>query len=71
DQATDRAHRIGQSQVVNVISLIAKGTVEERIVELQESKKELIEAVMEQGLNNEGLLKKLTTEELVSLFEII
>lgn len=69
DQATDRAHRIGQKQVVNVVSLIARGTVEERVVELQESKKELIESVMEQDLNGEGLVKKLNPEELLRLFD--
>lgn len=68
NQATDRAHRIGQMEVVNVISLIAKDTVEERVLALQESKKELIETVMENGLSNEDALKKLSKEELLDLF---
>ncbi len=34
DQASDRAHRIGQKNVVNVIKLIAKGTAEERVIKL-------------------------------------
>ena len=38
DQATDRAHRIGQKNVVEVIKLIAKDTIEEKIIELQERK---------------------------------
>lgn len=46
DQASDRAHRIGQKNVVNVIKLIAKGTAEERVINLQETKKELIEDVI-------------------------
>ena len=37
DQASDRAHRIGQKNVVNVIKLIAKGTAEERVINLQET----------------------------------
>lgn len=69
DQATDRAHRIGQNQVVNVIKLIAKGTVEERVVQLQENKKELIDTVMESGLNSEEALKKLSKEEILSLLD--
>ena len=44
NQATDRAHRIGQQNVVTVYKLIAKGTIEEKIVSLQEKKKEATEA---------------------------
>ena len=42
DQATDRAHRFGQKSNVEVIKLIAKGTIEEKILKLQEDKKEVI-----------------------------
>ena len=38
EQATDRAHRIGQKKTVEVIKLIAKGTIEEKIYDLQEKK---------------------------------
>ena len=41
DQATDRAHRIGQTQDVNVYQIVAKDTIEERILRLQEKKSEL------------------------------
>ena len=41
NQATDRAHRIGQKNVVNVYRILAKGTIEEKIVELQERKLQL------------------------------
>ena len=47
DQATDRAHRIGQKQVVTVYKLIAKDTIEEKIVALQEKKKELADQILE------------------------
>lgn len=39
NQATDRAHRIGQKNVVTVYKLIAKGTIEEKIIKLQQMKK--------------------------------
>ncbi len=45
-QATDRAHRIGQDKTVFVYKLIAAGTVEERMVELQERKRVLVEGVL-------------------------
>ncbi|NOV80700.1 C-terminal helicase domain-containing protein [Clostridium saccharobutylicum] len=41
EQATDRAHRIGQKHIVEVIKLIAKDTIEEKIMLLQEDKKYL------------------------------
>ena len=41
NQATDRAHRIGQTQDVNVYQIVAKDTIEERILKLQEKKNEL------------------------------
>ena len=46
NQATDRVHRIGQTQRVSVFKLIAKGTIEERIVQMQESKRDLAESVL-------------------------
>ncbi|SHK06270.1 Superfamily II DNA or RNA helicase, SNF2 family [Clostridium cavendishii DSM 21758] len=46
DQATDRAHRIGQKNQVEVIRLIARGTIEERIYELQEKKKSMVDLVV-------------------------
>ena len=64
DQATDRAHRIGQENVVNVYKLIAKGTIEENIVKLQDLKKELADQV----LNGEGMnTGSFTKEELIEL----
>jgi SNF2 family DNA or RNA helicase len=46
DQATDRAHRIGQSRVVTSYKLIARGTVEEKILRLQERKREVTRGLL-------------------------
>ena len=64
NQATDRAHRIGQKNVVTVYRLIAKGTIEEKILELQEKKMELADKV----LGGEGLGgQRLSREEILEL----
>lgn len=48
-QATDRAHRMGQKNTVHVIRMVARGTIEEKINELQEKKKNLIDEVIQPG----------------------
>ncbi|AOZ96879.1 DEAD/DEAH box helicase [Butyrivibrio hungatei] len=64
NQATDRAHRIGQKNVVTVYRLIMKDTIEERIILLQNKKKELAD----QLLNSDSLsTPKLSKEELLEL----
>ncbi len=68
DQASDRAHRIGQKSVVNVIKLIAKDTAEERVINLQEAKKELIEDVINGNLDNSATLKNLSKYDIIDLF---
>ncbi len=68
DQATDRAHRIGQDKSVFVYKLITAGTVEERIVEMQARKRQLAEGVHEQGGGKQPLW---SSEELESLFQPI
>jgi SNF2 family DNA or RNA helicase len=68
DQATDRAHRIGQKNVVQVFKLISEGTIEERIINLQESKKELINGILESDYKSENALGSLSKEELIELF---
>lgn len=55
NQATDRAHRIGQTKNVHVIKLITKGTIEERIIELQEKKKILSDNLIEGNTSSENL----------------
>ena len=67
-QATDRAHRIGQTKVVTAYRLIARGTVEEKIFALQNRKKELTKAVVEREAD-EPLLETLSFEEIESLLE--
>lgn len=63
-QATDRAHRIGQTREVQVIRLVVKDTVEERILKLQETKQQLADAVLSGGVTS---LSSITAEELLSL----
>lgn len=66
NQATDRAHRIGQENVVNVYKLIVKGTIEDNIVKLQERKRELAEQV----LGGDGMGgASFTKEELLELLQ--
>lgn len=66
DQATDRAHRIGQKNPVQVVRLIARDTIEEKIVRLQEQKRQLAQSVVE-GVTPS--LTDLTAEELLELLE--
>lgn len=47
NQATDRAHRIGQTNVVTVYKLVTQGTIEEKIMDIQEKKRKLAEQVLE------------------------
>ena len=64
DQATDRAHRIGQTRAVTVYRLVAKGTVEEKIMALKGRKKELAEAVIAEDA---GALRGLSADDVRTL----
>ena len=66
DQATDRAHRIGQTRAVHVIKLIAHDTIEEKVSELQTRKKELIDLVVTPG---EVLPSALSAKDIRALFD--
>ena len=66
NQATDRAHRIGQTKPVFVYRLVAENTVEEKVIELQEKKKELFDSVVSSdGFSSSAL----TMDDLKALFD--
>lgn len=67
NQATDRTHRIGQTANVNVYNLIAKNTIEEKILKLQEKKRSLADAIVEEGGN---LISTMSKDDILSLFEV-
>jgi len=66
DQATARAHRIGQNKIVSSYKLIARDTVEEKIVRLQEKKKELFRGTL---VSEEDFVRGLSWTELQELLE--
>ena len=61
-QAIDRSHRIGQTQHVFAYRLICRGTVEEKILELQQKKRDLADAIL--GADNRGIIQNLSREDL-------
>ena len=65
NQATDRAYRIGQHNNVQVVKLIAKDTIEEKIMQLQSLKQDLSDSIIH---NNEGIITSMSKEELMDLF---
>ena len=65
DQAADRAHRIGQERPVTVYRLVARDTVEEKILLLQEKKRALAEIAVGGGIA--GASTEMTREELMEL----
>ena len=66
NQATDRAHRLGQEKTVQVFKLFVKNTIEEKIEHLQQRKRDLTEAIVQEG---ETFITQLSSEELTALFE--
>lgn len=66
DQASDRAHRLGQTRGVQVFRLVTRHTIEQKILDLQTRKRGLIENLLVQG---ESVLDQLTLDDLQALFE--
>lgn len=66
-QAADRAHRIGQKNVVQVIRLMTEGTIEEKMYELQQRKKDLIDTVVQAGEESLSTLSEEDIRELLAL----
>ena len=67
NQATDRAHRIGQKNTVEVIHLITKGTIEEKILELQNKKRILSDKLIDGQARDKNVLSELTKEDIEKL----
>ena len=67
NQATDRTHRIGQKNVVTVYKLIAKGSIEEKIQKLQETKKDLADQI----IGGESVqLGNMSREDMLELLDV-
>lgn len=68
EQAIDRVHRIGQTVDVDVYELIIRNSVEERILKLQDKKRELAKGIIENGITKKGFSNGITAQEIMSLF---
>jgi SNF2 family DNA or RNA helicase len=66
EQATSRAHRLGQTEPVTVYRLVSRGTIEEAVLDLHATKRELARAVLE-GQGRKGVVQNLTSAELLEL----
>lgn len=66
NQATDRAYRIGQERSVEVLKLICKGTIEEKIVSLQDDKNSIIDSILDENIMNKNL-NNLTKEDILNI----
>ena len=67
DQATDRAHRIGQKRTVYSVKLIAEGTIEQKVLELQKKKRALIDATVE---SDEDVARTMSWDDVQQLLEL-
>lgn len=66
NQASDRAHRIGQTKTVQVYKLIVKETLEQRILDMQKNKSDLADMIVKEG---DGAFAHMSKEEILSLFQ--
>jgi SNF2 family DNA or RNA helicase len=66
NQAIDRCYRIGQKKNVVAVRLITPNTIEDKIIQLQDSKKELVNDIVK---TDESILKSIDKENLLALFE--
>ncbi|MFA6931555.1 MAG: DEAD/DEAH box helicase, partial [Lentisphaeria bacterium] len=66
NQAIDRTHRLGQDKTVMAYRLVAKDTIEERVLALMERKRELFEAVVGEA-SDQAVSTRLTREDLLQL----
>ncbi|RSX51735.1 helicase [Bifidobacterium goeldii] len=69
EQANDRAHRIGQQQDVNVYQIVAKDTIEERILNLQRTKKDLASRFVDDAASSGTGVAALTKDDLLALLQ--
>jgi SNF2 family DNA or RNA helicase len=65
DQATDRAHRIGQKKTVYIVKMIASNTIEERVLQLQQKKQLVIDATI--GTTDSQIVNNLTYDDVKSI----
>jgi superfamily II DNA or RNA helicase len=70
EQAADRAHRMGQTKVVQVIKLVSRGTIEEKINDLQEKKRHLVEEIIDPGDKRSLALTEEDIREILDIHEI-
>jgi SNF2 family DNA or RNA helicase len=67
DQASDRAHRFGQKQPVQVFNLVTRGTIEQKIINLHSKKKNLVDSVISEGGQ---FLSLMSEKEVIELFSV-
>lgn len=66
NQASDRAHRIGQKNVVQIIKIICKDSIEQKVIELQNVKKDIVDSLIS---NDDSAIQKLSTDDLKYLLK--